>query len=100
MNVTKNCRLANPDADPIVDEEPVIAIYPNPSSGDFIVEVPLEQDQTVQIDLYDIAGKLVSTLRESSSEFLIKDEILKPGIYNAVITINELRKVIKIVKTL
>ena len=40
-----------------MDSEPAIAVYPNPSSGRFTVELPLAGDQTALLILYDLTGR-------------------------------------------
>ncbi|MDQ3050531.1 MAG: T9SS type A sorting domain-containing protein [Bacteroidota bacterium] len=93
INLSKNCRIGN------FETEKDISIYPNPSSGDFIVSIPYSPEQPVIIEIYDINGKLVIRQNASSSNELIQGDNLLPGIYSAVVSSAEYREIFKIVKT-
>jgi hypothetical protein len=57
-----------------------LAIYPNPSSGEFTIEAPLEAGQV--IELYDLNGQKVYTQKVTNSEFSQTLEIdLSTGMY-------------------
>jgi len=73
-----------------------ILLYPNPSSGNFILEYFLKENEVGQLNVYDLLGKLIKrnelqSLTKSHSIELIN---LSSGVYLYEIVVNE-----KLVKT-
>ncbi len=62
-----------------------VSVYPNPSNGEFLVEIDLEQpEKSLVVSLYDMVGRLIETKRISNVSydqfsFDIKDRV--PGMY-------------------
>ena len=65
----------------------VLSLYPNPSNGEFRIEMDLESKEELRVKLFDMTGKLVEDLsselsRESgkvTADIKLKDT--NPGIY-------------------
>jgi len=68
-------------------ESITLSLYPNPSNGEFRIEMDLESKVELQVKLFDMTGKLVEDLSgELSSESGkvtadIKLKVTNPGIY-------------------
>jgi hypothetical protein len=68
-------------------EEDIIShwrVYPNPSNGNFIVDlgaVPFESYEELQIDVYDLSGRLMSSIKPTSSIVQVKIDHLAKGTY-------------------
>ncbi|MCF6356722.1 MAG: T9SS type A sorting domain-containing protein [Draconibacterium sp.] len=58
-----------------------VNIYPNPSSGQLNIKLNNYKQEVVEMELFDVSGKLIlnSTLTESLNNFNI--ESLQPGVY-------------------
>src|SRR6185436_5374482 len=76
-----------------------VNVYPNPSSGDFIFEIQNTSHEKISINVTDVIGKLVLTQESSDSQFTIPGSQLIPGVYSAVITSGDNKKILKLVKT-
>ncbi|MEO5644388.1 MAG: T9SS type A sorting domain-containing protein, partial [Bacteroidia bacterium] len=74
------CRAGDPAPDKVVEE---LVLYPNPSSGEVILEIPFdEMNPTSKILIYDATGKLVADETKSNSEVVKLDlSLLNNGIY-------------------
>ena len=65
----------------------VMSLYPNPSNGEFRIEMDLESKVGLRVKLFDMTGKLVEDLsgelsvvsEKVSADIKLKDT--KPGIY-------------------
>ena len=65
----------------------VMSLYPNPSNGEFRIEMDLESKKELRVKLFDMTGKLVEDLsgelsiesKKVSGDIKLKDT--KPGIY-------------------
>lgn len=93
LNVVKNCRIA------MVDNKTEYAIYPNPSSGDFMVTTSNSEEQLMAIEIYDIAGKIIFQQQVASHEFIIEGAAILPGMYTVVLITPHNREIFKVVKT-
>jgi len=96
LTVTKNCREAENNSNN--ENEFDVKVYPNPSSDDFVFEMQHATTEKISINVYDKTGKLVESENTFNSKFIIRNLQLVPGIYSAVITDGNIRKVIKLVK--
>lgn len=54
-------------------DESTISIYPNPSFGQLIIDFDTLTNDNIQINLYDIAGKIVKVWTFGSSDFISLD---------------------------
>ena len=95
VTVTVPCR----EGENISEDEFNVIVSPNPSSGDFIFETQNAVTEKFSIDIYDMVGKLILSETIHNSTFIIHNLQLVPGIYSAVITTGEIKKVLKLVKT-
>ena len=93
--VTKNCREEGETT--AADNE--ISVYPNPSAGDFIFEFPNKINEEISIAIYDITGNIVFSGNTGSTKFTVPGSRLAPGIYSAVISDKENKKVFRLIKT-
>ncbi len=73
-----------------------LSIYPNPSLGDFTVELNNGLNKTIQV--LDATGKIVSTNTSSKDKTNINITHLSSGIYFVKIQSNNATEVIKVVK--
>ncbi len=82
----------------VTEEEvvPEIAIYPNPSNGDFTLETNTEEEN-VSVSVYDALGKLAKPSVENAPQ-TVKLSGLTPGIYSVVVKTNSWSKSLRIVK--
>ena len=77
-----------------------LAIYPNPTSGKIFVDLELNQFYPVQIVIYDVAGKLIQQLPETTvfeETFVLDLSELANGVYNVKVKVAEelvIRKVV------
>lgn len=71
-------------------------VYPNPSNGEFVVELPEGLNKTIYIT--DISGRKVYTQTTNNKDYQVNITGLSKGVYLLHVTFNEHDKVIKIVK--
>jgi hypothetical protein len=66
-----------------IQDELKIHVYPNPASSEIIISFSKQPETKIQIEIYDITGKLVSqsVLIEKLNEFRIGTEYLAEGTY-------------------
>ena len=94
VTVTVPCR----EGANISNDEFNVTVSPNPSSGDFVFEMQNAAAEKFSIDIYDMAGKLILSETIHNSTFIIHNLQLVPGVYSAMVTCGEKRKVLRIVK--
>lgn len=97
-NVTINfvCRESEPvPANIGID----ISLYPNPSSGDFIFGFKNTNGESISIEITDVIGNRILFEKVKGSEFHVLNAKLQPGVYSALITCGNNRKVLKLIKT-
>jgi hypothetical protein len=80
-----------------------VNVFPNPWKADLNIEYTLESDQTVQIELYDVNGKLVKVLQQATAQpkgknALTISEVVKNGVYFVKIVHGNQAWVNKVVK--
>jgi len=88
----------------LINTEPGLSVYPNPSNGYFFLAITLEQYAEVQLDICSLAGIKILTLQQKSLlqpgkyNYEIEGTSLEPGFYLASLTLygNE-TKTVKIV---
>ncbi len=77
----------------------IVSAFPNPSSGDFMIQVSGNSDKPVSVRILDVTGKVRSvSLMNSASNNIRVGANLKGGIYMAEVIQGMNRKVIKLVK--
>lgn len=71
-----------------VDVESVnrISVFPNPSDGQFTVEIPgMESNEELELQVADMTGKIISkrsvSLAEGTNQFMIDGSLMEKGIY-------------------
>jgi len=94
-SVSKNCR----EASEFSETENEITVYPNPSSGDFVFEIANSNDEKISIQIYNVIGKMILSETKFNSLPIAIGTQLVSGIYSAVVTVGDLKKVFRIVKT-
>ncbi len=62
-----------------------IKIYPNPSVGLFHIDLSIFENQPVQVNIFDIDGRLIQSAKSFDSKLSIDLSNEKNGIYSAVI---------------
>jgi hypothetical protein len=94
------------------ENEFIVKVYPNPSSGDFVFEIKNMPEEKVSISVYDMLGKLVLSEITFNSKLIIGNK-LTPGIYSAIVIKDgnpdgspidrgrqgQVKKVLKLIKT-
>ena len=71
-------------------------VYPNPSTGEFIVELNSNSEKTFEIT--DLTGRIVSSSVSKEEKMHMNIKTLSKGVYYLKITSNETVEVIKLVK--
>ncbi|MEP7168616.1 MAG: T9SS type A sorting domain-containing protein, partial [Bacteroidota bacterium] len=74
------------------------SVYPNPSEGDFTITVQNGADEKTAINVMDATGRLVQNIISAASNSQIQLSNLLPGVYSAVVTNGDNRKVLKLIK--
>jgi hypothetical protein len=92
--VTKNCRETGLPALP----EPVFSVYPNPSSGAFIVQTGLEQGAKALVTITDLSGRIFFSTEAQDRVILIGGASLRPGIYMLRIESGDMIKTVRMVR--
>ncbi len=90
--VAMPCRLGESE------EEFTVAVYPNPSPGDFIFEMEGAKAGKVQLKVFDILGQLVLSEVLTDNKYRLRHTYLKAGIYTAVFTADGVQRSLRIVK--
>ncbi len=75
-----------------------VNVYPNPSSGDFILNIQNGGEENAIIHLFDATGKLLEDMVSTTSNSEVRISNLPFGVYSAVVTSGENRKVLKLIK--
>ena len=95
------------------ENEFVVKVFPNPSSGDFVFEIQNAKTEEISINVYDRIGKLIlsgsitnPSRPEPIGKFTIRNPQLSPGVYFATITdgknpdgSGQVKKVLRLIKT-
>lgn len=93
-------RLAQPEIPTLIRNNTIaqnIDIYPNPSNGNFSIEIPKAvQLQDAEINIIDITGKIVYAEKSKSREIVSINTQLPRGIYALTITSNNEQSIGKI----
>jgi hypothetical protein len=71
--------------------EPTVSLYPNPSSGSFLVSVPINKEGDVDISVLDLSGRVMSRIQKRKEPIgMVKQELelgnAPSGIYLVKIT--------------
>jgi hypothetical protein len=68
----------------------MLEVYPNPSSGYVIIGYNLEIESDCSIEIKDITGKSIQTLKtnEKQDQITVVTENWKPGVYVATLFID------------
>lgn len=67
-----------------------VKLYPNPNSGNMTLEYKLNQNENGVLNIYDVTGKIVLTLKlnENAQTTSIDAQFLQPGVYMYEINVN------------
>jgi hypothetical protein len=81
----------------------VLSVTPNPFKDDVTLTYQLNEKSTVQLDVYNYSGQLISSLlndvrEQGNHEIFFKGGELKPGIYFCVLKTNEVIQTKKMIK--
>jgi beta-glucanase (GH16 family) len=83
-------------SDPVL--QPVLTLSPNPSSGDFVVDLGMEPKGAVQLDVLDLQGRLVQTQVFHARQAHIALGDAPAGVYFVHVLSGKERLVSKLVK--
>lgn len=80
------CGVARLGKNQLPDKTSLTAIYPNPVSSSAIISFSLAQSQTVSLKIFDVNGRLISTLADRNFEagenkLLCNTEQVEAGVY-------------------
>lgn len=76
-----------------------LTVYPNPSNAAFNFRLSTDSRELVQIQIYDLSGRLIRGFNLlPPDEIITIGEDLKPGMYVAVVTQGNERKMVKLSK--
>jgi hypothetical protein len=95
---TLSCLLGNSN----YDNENIIIVYPNPTSGLTTVNIQITSNSESKIEIYDLSGSLIRSEKFLTNKGQVKKEIdisnLANGIYLLKVNANNEYKAIKLVK--
>ena len=80
-----------------IAEDEMVDVYPNPSKGDFTIQVANANHNPATIEIYNITGSKVLTTQTTNSEISISNNTLAPGMYICKIAVGDrvvMRKVV------
>ena len=80
------------------DDEFQASGYPNPSAGNFVIEIEGKEFEDITAGITDVTGRIVKTAVPASDGKLIISG-LAPGVYTALISNGKIIKSIRLVKT-
>lgn len=85
--------------DAAIENVPFAAnVWPNPSSGDFKLEVQSSSNENAVLSIFDINGRLVSNVNAVSQQTISFGENLKAGIYMVVVRQGNNSNTFKVIK--
>jgi uncharacterized repeat protein (TIGR03803 family) len=73
-------------------------VFPNPSRGYFELQIESASVEGIEMNLYDINGRLISTFNIANHKTLSFGENLKPGAYTINIKQGKQQKILKLIK--
>ena len=76
--------------DEITGDKMHFKLYPNPNNGNMVLEYKIGDNETGEIEIYDLAGKLISShvFNSSSTTLLVNENNLDAGAYYYCIKVN------------
>lgn len=79
------------------DELTELIAYPNPFANGFQVKLPT--DEPVQVNVFDLRGRIVQSMRRQSSNLMVLGQGLLPGAYTVQIISSDFQGEAKIIKS-
>ena len=100
VKVPNNCVARPEDATVYSNGVFETALYPNPFTSNFKINVSTVSESPLQVEIFDMMGKMVQTIAdaEANSEFVITNE-LPTGVYFVRIIQDQNSQVVKVIKT-
>ncbi|MEK8181174.1 T9SS type A sorting domain-containing protein [Flavobacterium buctense] len=95
------CSISTPSSPlRIVQPEFSAIAYPNPFADNFLIDLTTESQSSVSIKVYDMVGRLVDSRESKASNLdsLAIGDQYPSGVYNVVVTQDEIVKTIRVVK--
>jgi len=75
-----------------------VSVFPNPSSGDFTIKLPLQNNSTADVFILDNLNRVVRTYNDvQESQLLIERIGLETGMYHVVVETDQRRIVVPMV---
>ena len=79
-----------------------ISLYPNPSNGNSVLEYSLNQQSNVEIEIYNLEGKLIRLFREGlkqegNHQLSLPEKELEQGMYVVKIKTNTIEKSVRLI---
>ena len=81
-------RMKNNSVHPLISIGSSTA-YPNPSTGAIIVDLGYNKEELLQVDLFDVSGRLVISTTRSTTVFLMDLRLLGKGVYTIRTSLKE-----------
>lgn len=75
-----------------------VHLYPNPNDGDFRLIFNEEVSEEIEVNIFDVFGKLVFSLNSKETEIDFKLNNLNSGVYFVKVTSSEINESIKFIK--
>lgn len=73
-------------------------VYPNPTSGDFSIDFNKAINSPIEIEVFDVIGKLVLTQNVSTNHTVISLDAFAKGIYTVRLKTDESYSIIRVIK--
>lgn len=75
-----------------------VHLYPNPNDGDFKLVFNEKISEEIEVNIFDVFGKLVFSLNSKETEINFKLNNLNSGVYFVKVTSSEINESIKFIK--
>ena len=94
--------LTSVDEDVVAGHAPEMAIFPNPTNGQFTIETEIHEAGTVRIELVNTVGEVVLSLNEVTNGGLFTQSVdmgtLASGVYHVVVSTSNQRWNVQVVR--
>jgi hypothetical protein len=107
INMSPNCTsgfLRTSGSDPVIESAPVskdewlVSLSPNPTPGDFKLNVTSSRDEAILVRVFNVYGRNVRDIKANTNEIISFGNDLKQGIYVIEVIQGDKRKSMKALK--
>jgi hypothetical protein len=71
-----------------INHQDTFVLYPNPTNADLTIDFNQTQNESVQLMISDLSGRILQTSTFTGKVNKLNAESLTPGIYNLQVTLN------------